>query len=440
MISDNEKICKKCNKLFNKETHFIDKLGKETTNCIECRKNQQKLDKKRPPEHVKELAKINAQKPERKEVKKEWRENNYDKTVEYYMNYRSRKINENVDEYLNKNAEQTREWRKNNPEKVLESNKQQQNNIERSFYVYEYSAHDKNLLFELDFDYFVELVKNNCFYCGELSEKGFNGIDRIDCLKGYTFDNIVNSCEMCNYLKNCLSINIFLQRIIHILTYHEYINEFLNYELFADKISVPYSKYFKRANNKNIEFNITEEQYNKLIILNCYICGKSSDMSNINGIDRINNDIGYIKENVAPCCSECNYMKKNYTLKDFFEKIIKIYHNIKNSKELEKYLNNIGNLNNDCIVSHLNKKTKEEKEKIRNETKEIKKQNLKENYTTENIKIRAKNLIEKKKLKYIQENNEELKSIPENNEELKSIPENNAFLIVEKIQNKLKHI
>ena len=45
--NDDEKICKSCKKNFNKETHFINKLGKETTNCSICRHKQNIQDSKR---------------------------------------------------------------------------------------------------------------------------------------------------------------------------------------------------------------------------------------------------------------------------------------------------------------------------------------------------------------------------------------------------------
>ena len=46
------------------------------------------------------------------------------------------------------------------------------------------------------------------------------------------------------------------------------------------------------------------------------------------GIDRVNNDEGYTKDNAIPCCSTCNYMKKNLSVTDFLNHVKKIfYHN-----------------------------------------------------------------------------------------------------------------
>jgi len=50
------------------------------------------------------------------------------------------------------------------------------------------------------------LVEKDCYYCGE---KGPNGIDRVDNLKGYIKGNCVPCCKHCNYVKGDLSIKDF---------------------------------------------------------------------------------------------------------------------------------------------------------------------------------------------------------------------------------------
>ena len=42
---------------------------------------------------------------------------------------------------------------------------------------------------------FAELSGANCHYCGV---PGPNGIDRVDCKKGYEVANCVTSCKHCN--------------------------------------------------------------------------------------------------------------------------------------------------------------------------------------------------------------------------------------------------
>ena len=92
------------------------------------------------------------------------------------------------------------------------------------YYGYKRSAGERNLIFDINFETFSKLVKQNCFYCNSSPyqtlnyykwTQGFiyNGIDRIDSSKGYTPDNCVPSCPKCNYAKRSLSIRVFYKWI-----------------------------------------------------------------------------------------------------------------------------------------------------------------------------------------------------------------------------------
>jgi len=48
------------------------------------------------------------------------------------------------------------------------------------------------------------------------------------------------------------------------------------------------------------------------------------------GIDRMNNEVGYIITNVVPCCKICNWCKSNLTIQEFREWINKVYRNMGN--------------------------------------------------------------------------------------------------------------
>jgi hypothetical protein len=61
------------------------------------------------------------------------------------------------------------------------------------------------------------------------------------------------------------------------------------------------------ASRRKLEFNLSLDQYQSLILQHCYYCetvtfGKESG----GGLDRINNDKGYTFDNVLPCCGDCN--------------------------------------------------------------------------------------------------------------------------------------
>lgn len=94
-------------------------------------------------------------------------------------------------------------------------------------YVYKKHAKDRGFTFDLDYDYFKELTKGNCHYCGiepiqvyqlKNPKTGkirsgvpitYNGVDRVDSTKGYFNDNVVTCCKICNRAKSNLSLNDF---------------------------------------------------------------------------------------------------------------------------------------------------------------------------------------------------------------------------------------
>lgn len=80
--------------------------------------------------------------------------------------------------------------------------------------------------FELSLKEFENLSLGDCKYCGkapankyrQILTKGdkillYNGIDRIDSSKGYTLDNCVTCCSICNTMKNSLTYTEFINHI-----------------------------------------------------------------------------------------------------------------------------------------------------------------------------------------------------------------------------------
>ena len=90
-----------------------------------------------------------------------------------------------------------------------------------------------------------------------------------------------------------------------------------------------YKSYITNSKSKNYEFNLSMEDFKKIISNNCDYCDcepkeknldkrtKNTKRSTIktNGIDRIENDKGYTMENCTPCCFVCNRMKRSRTKK-----------------------------------------------------------------------------------------------------------------------------
>jgi hypothetical protein len=98
------------------------------------------------------------------------------------------------------------------------------------------------------------------------------------------------------------------------------------------------------AISRNLTFNISFETFKNIVHENCYICGESPkdihyaynrrryskgiefDISVVcNGLDRVDNSIGYELYNVKSCCFKCNRLKSDLSLNEFIEHINKIY-------------------------------------------------------------------------------------------------------------------
>jgi len=396
--TDTHQTCSTCCKEFENSL-FIGVNGGSTKSCKNCRDYNRIQDQKRDKEHCNELNRIAAKKPERIAKKAEWKEANYEKIVMYCMNHRQRCIDENITEYLARNTVNAKQWRENNPDKVKVNNQNKINNINLQYGVYSRSARDKNLDFEISQEDFDKIVKEPCHYCDVIQERGFNGIDRMASSIGYVTDNCVSCCKTCNYMKCSLSVDVFLKRIEHILTYNNKIEGRYFSEEFCDTDARSFNEYKRRASNKLLPFELSEEEYNIIINSQCYLCGRKSYENYKNGIDRIDNKLGYIMSNVKPCCGGCNYIKKDMELGELFNKMTEIYLKCNTKVETTTIINNTHKSSKN-IVKNTNKKTSEEKREEARIRKQISRDKLKEKYGDEEYKKhRAKELADYRKSK-----------------------------------------
>lgn len=105
-------------------------------------------------------------------------------------------------------------------------------------------------------------------------------------------------------------------------------------------INKMYYQYGRKARRRNLDFDISLDDFKKLVFDICFYCGCSPSrfwkLQNgnggitYNGIDRVNNAHGYIKENVVTCCSICNYAKREMSYGDFLSWVSRIYTNLEN--------------------------------------------------------------------------------------------------------------
>ena len=101
--------------------------------------------------------------------------------------------------------------------------------------IYKTGAKERGLEWSISNEEFKEITSKNCFYCNSepiiqksleryyhesISERILlNGIDRVDSTLGYTFDNCVACCTMCNRMKLDYTKNDFLNHISKIFKF-----------------------------------------------------------------------------------------------------------------------------------------------------------------------------------------------------------------------------
>lgn len=99
------------------------------------------------------------------------------------------------------------------------------------------------------------------------------------------------------------------------------------------------------AKNRNYEFELTMCEFKKISVQNCFYCNAApsaktnfknryvktciqnqvkidesfanSKVVNVNGLDRVDNNRGYMLDNIVACCKHCNIAKRDNTKEEF---------------------------------------------------------------------------------------------------------------------------
>ncbi len=93
--------------------------------------------------------------------------------------------------------------------------------------------------------------------------------------------------------------------------------------------------YRNSAKKRGHLFSITKSEFSLLVVSNCYYCGQKPTprtfqlshrkvKSNLNGIDRVDNNLGYTAENTKSCCFQCNQAKSTFSTMDFFKWVLAV--------------------------------------------------------------------------------------------------------------------
>jgi len=103
-----------------------------------------------------------------------------------------------------------------------------------------------------------------------------------------------------------------------------------------------FRNYKRAAKKRKYNFDLSEDNFYKLIMSPCHYCNLENSMMwtiaersiihddpfYYNGIDRIDNNIGYNSNNCVPCCKICNNSKSTLSVKDWKSWIVGVHENI----------------------------------------------------------------------------------------------------------------
>lgn len=95
-----------------------------------------------------------------------------------------------------------------------------------------------------------------------------------------------------------------------------------------------YKTYCENAAHRGYSWNLSQEDFLKLTKGNCHYCNTppSKEFKRqgrryyilYNGIDRVDNSLGYTLQNCVSCCTDCRRMKGTYSVQKFRDLCMKV--------------------------------------------------------------------------------------------------------------------
>lgn len=172
-------------------------------------------------------------------------------------------------------------------------------------------------------DIIFDMLKNGCFYCGNLATT----IDRFDSsIKAHTVDNCIGCCYACNSSKGAADPTTFIKKAYY-RAYGKYVDDDTDI-WFVHKRKPQVYEYKKSAETKKVPYELTRGHFNELIADDCAYCRRMN--TTWFGIDRIIPSEGYIVGNVAPCCFDCNLDKHANNAEETIDRNKKIAERLNN--------------------------------------------------------------------------------------------------------------
>lgn len=242
----------------------------------------------------------------------------------YHKEYRKRELEKDAAAYRKRNAEAHLAWAHRNPDKVKEQQELQRTSVDRKFKGLVMAAKQRGI--EVDIGDSANILKDRlaepCFFCAFQPAPGevLNGLSRYDLGMGFTTNNAVACCATCSAMKRVMNVDEFLGCVRRIYDFRRIADA----QASSSRARLP--AFGGRADLRNAEEKVkmdllTVAQKIQLWGSPCYLCGRGPAL----GIDREDANGDYTPQNARPCCTECNYMKKDMNLVDFDRHIAYVY-------------------------------------------------------------------------------------------------------------------
>lgn len=96
-----------------------------------------------------------------------------------------------------------------------------------------------------------------------------------------------------------------------------------------------YLRYKLGAKNRELIFSLDKTFFREITGKPCYYCGcvPAQELKTVslnrnyiyNGVDRLDNKLGYVEDNIVPCCGICNHAKKTMSRQEFLDWVERVH-------------------------------------------------------------------------------------------------------------------
>ncbi len=181
---------------------------------------------------------------------------------------------------------------------------------------------------DISFENFLHLSQQNCYYCdsspgNKTANFQYNGLDRINSDLPHNLNNSVPCCIICNRGKNNSTYQdtILWMQALSKNFHPDKETKFSSTNLPTNPELKFVRDIFRTIRHKTTDLSL--EEFHHLSQLPCHYCNRPPFNRHgsflYSGLDRIDSFRRYLKDNVVPCCKNCNFAKGNQSLQQFSE-------------------------------------------------------------------------------------------------------------------------